>query len=113
MALDSALFRDLLIKRRTELDEEDRISSVNRAPVKLDQESVGRLSRIDAMQLQAMALAQERRRMTQRHAIEAALARIEEGEFGYCVACGDSIGEARLRTNPAIVKCVECASGPR
>ena len=71
----------MLNKRRGELEEEDRISSGDRAPVTLDQESVGRLSRIDAMQVQAMALAQERRRKNERLAIDAALARIEEGEF--------------------------------
>ncbi|MBU1254083.1 MAG: TraR/DksA C4-type zinc finger protein [Alphaproteobacteria bacterium] len=111
MPADPAGFRDLLIKRRGELEEEDRISSDGRAPVTLDQESVGRLSRIDAMQVQAMALAQERRRKNERLAIDAALARIDEGEFGFCITCGDAIAEARLRTNPTIVKCLECASG--
>lgn len=113
MPADPASFRDLLIKRRSELEEEDRLSSGDRAPVTLDQESVGRLSRIDAMQVQAMALAQERRRKNERLAIDAALVRIEEGEFGYCITCGDEIAEARLSTNPTIVKCLECASGKR
>lgn len=111
MAADPASFCDLLIKRRAELEEEDRISTGGRAPVTLDQESVGRLSRIDAMQVQAMALAQERRRKNERLAIDAALARIEANEFGYCITCGDEISEARLGTNPTIVKCLECASG--
>lgn len=110
MDSDPAPFRELLIKRRGELVEEDRISSGDRAPVTLDQESVGRLSRIDAMQVQAMALAQERRRRNERLAIDAALARLDEGEFGYCITCGDAIAEARLMTNPTILKCLECAS---
>ena len=111
MSIDLSRFRDLLLQRLGQLSEEDRISSADRAPVALDQESVGRLSRIDAMQVQAMALAQERRRKAERAAISAALNRIENDEFGYCVACGDAIAEARLRNNPTVVKCLECASG--
>ena len=54
------------------------MSQADRAPVTLDQDSVGRLSRIDAMQVQAMALAQARRRQTERAAIDAALRRIDD-----------------------------------
>ena len=103
--------RNLLLQRLAELDEQDRISSKDRDPVTLDQESVGRLSRIDAMQVQAMALAQERRRKAERVGIAAALRRIEDGEFGYCIECGDEIAEGRLRNNPTVVKCLECAAG--
>lgn len=110
MAIDPAAFRTRLRERLGELDEEDRISARDRDPVQLDQESVGRLSRIDAMQLQAMALAQERRRKAERAAIAAALQRIENDEFGYCIACGDEIAEARLRNNPTAVKCLDCAA---
>lgn len=87
------------------------MTSADRDPVVLDQESVGRLSRIDAMQVQAMALAQERRRKSERAAIAAALQRIEECEFGYCIECGDEIANGRLQNNPTVVKCLECAAG--
>lgn len=110
MSIDPATFRDLLLQRLGDLDEQDRITASDRDPVALDQESVGRLSRIDAMQVQAMALAQERRRKSERAANAAALQRIEEGEFGYCIECGDNIAEARLRNSPTVVKCLECAS---
>lgn len=110
MSSDLAFFRDLLLRRRAEFDEQDRLSEGDRAPVALDQESVGRLSRIDAMQVQAMALAQERRRIGERVAIAAALQRIEAGEFGYCAECGDAIAEARLRNSPTVVKCLDYAS---
>lgn len=111
MAIDPAIFRALLLQRLLELDEENRLSSGDRAPVTLDQDSVGRLSRIDAIQMQAMALAQERRRTTERLAIKAALERIEEGEYGYCLQCGDEIAERRLKANPSVAKCLDCASG--
>src|SRR3546814_11969818 len=88
------------------------VRSSDRDPVVLDQESVGRLSRIDAMQVQAMALAQERRRKAERAGIAAALLRIEAGEFGYCIECGDDIAEARLKLNPTVMKCRDCAAGP-
>lgn len=61
------------------------------------------------MQLQAMALAQQRRRRTERSAIEAALRRIEEGEFGYCLKCGEDIAPARLEHNPTVTTCIDCA----
>ena len=111
MSIDPATFRNPLLQRLAELDEQDRISAKDRDPVTLDQESVGRLSRIDAMQVQAMALAQERRRKVERAGIAAALQRIEEGEFGYCIECGDQIAEGRLRNNPTVIKCLECAAG--
>src|SRR3546814_3952901 len=78
MPIDSVSFRELLLQRLGELDEQDRISASDRDPVVLDQESVGRLPRIDAMQVQAMALAQERRRKAERAGIAAALLRSEE-----------------------------------
>ncbi len=101
----------ILQQRLTELDEQDRITASARDPVALDQESVGRLSRIDAPQMQAMAMAQDRRRKAERNAIAAAMRRIDQGKFGYCVECGDDIAEARLRNNPTAVKCLECATG--
>src|SRR3546814_6110356 len=82
MALDLDLYRQKLLDRRAELQREDESVVADRAPVALDQESVGRLSRIDAMQVQAMALAQQRRRQSERNAIDAALLRIDEDEFG-------------------------------
>ena len=82
----------------------------DRKPVELDQQSVGRLSRMDAMQQQALAAAQETRRHGRIRALEAALGRIEAGEFGYCDDCGDFIGLRRLALEPTIMRCRDCAS---
>lgn len=109
MALDLDAMRAKLLARREALQEEDRISSEGREPVTLDQDSVGRLSRIDAMQLQEMALAQARRRKTELGAIDAALQRIGEGEFGYCLKCGEDIAAARLEHSPSVTTCIACA----
>ena len=110
MALDLDALRAKLLARREELLAEDRISSEGRAPVTLDQDSVGRLSRIDAMQLQEMALAQARRRKSERGAIDTALQRIEDGEYGYCLKCGEGIAPARLENSPSVTTCITCAS---
>jgi len=109
MPLDLDHFRSKLIAAREALIEEERLAEADRAPVTLDQESVGRLSRIDAMQMQAMALAQSRRRQVDLAALGAALSRIEEGDYGYCLRCGDEIAPARLEHSPAIATCIECA----
>lgn len=109
MALDLQLFREKLLLRREMLLAQDEMSKEGRAPVALEQDSVGRLSRIDAMQIQAMALAQQRRRDTERAAIAIALKRIEDSEFGYCLTCGEEIAEARLLNLPSVTTCIECA----
>jgi DnaK suppressor protein len=64
---------------------------------------------MDALQVQAMALAAQRRRGAEHAQIEAALRRIAENDYGWCIACGEEIAEARLRYNPAVAKCIECA----
>jgi len=65
---------------------------------------------MDAMQQQAMAAAQETRRHGRIKALEAAIRRIEAGEFGYCDGCGDFIGLPRLELDPTIMRCRDCAS---
>lgn len=81
-----------------------------RKPVELDQNAIGRLSRQDALQGQAMASAMEARRNGRLRAIAAALSRIEEGDFGWCEDCGEFIGFARLDVDPCAMRCVSCAS---
>lgn len=80
-----------------------------RAPVELDQQSVGRLSRMDAMQQQEMAKDINRRRQHRKVAIEMALSRIRDGEYGYCTACGEPIAVRRLEIDPVFEQCVRCA----
>ncbi len=101
--------RAALHARLAELDEQDALSSEGRAPVTLQQDSVGRLSRIDAMQQQAMAQAEERRRAAERVRIRSALVRIDEGEWGWCLTCGEEIAAGRLERDPAATQCLSCA----
>ncbi|MBJ3761676.1 TraR/DksA family transcriptional regulator [Maribius pontilimi] len=90
------------------LDASDR-SRESRAPVTLDQQGVGRLSRMDALQNQAMAAGTDARRAQRARAIRGALLRLEAGEFGHCDACGDPIPMKRLDLDPCVICCVGCA----
>ncbi len=78
--------------------------------VELDQTRVGRLSRMDAMQAQAMSIETGRRRRQKLLQIEAALKRIGENDYGFCQACGEEIAAARLEVDPTVVLCITCAS---
>lgn len=79
------------------------------AVVELDQTRAGRLSRMDAMQLQAMAQAGQARARVELKRIDGALQRLASGEFGYCADCDDPIAGARLQANPTATLCVTCA----
>jgi len=109
MAFDFDHFSDLLLARRAELKAVMEAVSANSDPVELDQSRVGRLSRMDALQGQAMAKETERRRGLELQRIASALARIEDEDFGYCVTCGEEIPLKRLELDPAITTCVTCA----
>ena len=108
---DLAHFRTLLLALRDELAQQEDTSKDARKTVVLDQQSVGRLSRMDAMQQQAMAKATQTRRDQQVLRIKAALGRMDQGEYGYCVECGEDIPLKRLRLDPTVPTCISCASG--
>jgi len=77
--------------------------------VELDQTRVGRLSRMDAMQAQAISIATNSRRKIEMQRIAAALQRIEDGEYGYCLSCDEEIAPQRLGIDPAATLCIDCA----
>ncbi len=104
-------YRAALQSELESLSQDDDATQGDRDTVTLDQQSVGRLSRMDALQRQAMAQATQRRRGTRGVRIEAALRRMDEGEFGYCQDCGDEISAKRLDLDPTVPNCVTCAKG--
>lgn len=104
-------FRQALLAEQADLRLNEDAAADDRGTVVLDQQSVGRLSRMDAMQRQAMAQAASRRRASRVVRIEAALSRIEQGEFGFCLECGEGIGKARLEHDPTLPNCISCAKG--
>ena len=109
MPWDAKQAREALIARRDELEKLSEVSAEARETVTLDQQSVGRLSRMDAMQQQAMAQATERQRAVEVSRIGNALKRLDEDEYGACAECGEDISEKRLQVDPAATHCVKCA----
>jgi len=79
-------------------------------PVTLDQQSVGRVSRIDAIQQQQMAVANHEQKENLLKRVAAALRRIEADEYGFCRLCGEPIGFARLQVQPFAPNCLDCQS---
>lgn len=86
-----------------------KLSKSDRATVHLDQQSIGRVSRIDSLQVQAMAQAAEARRHDRIRRLEFTLQRLKDEEFGFCIDCGEFIGLARLDIDPATLRCITCA----
>ncbi len=108
--IDTDAWRKRLEELRSTLLSLHESAEDGRKAVDLDQTKVGRLSRIDAMQAQAMNKAIAGRRAQDLRRIDAALARLDDGEFGYCQDCGDPIAERRLDLDPMAVYCGRCAS---
>jgi len=103
------MFRQRLLRRRMELDELQEISGPAEETVELDQARLGRLSRMDALQSQAMSLEVKRRREMEIRRIASALNRIEDQTFGYCLQCDELIALKRLELDPSLPLCIACA----
>lgn len=108
--IDIAALRKRLEDERETLLHDTEVTAQERATVELDQTSVGRLSRMDALQNQAMQVETERRREVEMARIDAALKRMTDGEYGFCVACDEEISAKRLNMDPATPVCIDCAS---
>ena len=105
-----ARLRAKLLARIEEINALEAANDAARATVELDQQAVGRLSRMDALQSQAMAQETRRRRMAELIRIDAALALMEEDEYGYCQHCGEPIAPGRIEIDPTVQRCIACAS---
>ena len=106
---DSKAFKQRLLDMRRDIEALSHVTEEERQPVELDQSAAGRLTRIEALQNQAMQLETQRRRTIEIQRIDGALARIEAGEFGYCVSCGVDIDPKRLQNDPTTPNCIDCA----
>ena len=102
--------RQLLVAQRCEIEASLDSAQTDTRPVTLDQQSVGRVSRIDAIQQQQMALANRQLASAQLRSIEQALRRIDTGDYGECLECGEPIARARLRAQPFACLCIDCQS---
>jgi DnaK suppressor protein len=107
------IIAETLKRMLTALEQLAQSDAESKQPVTLDQSSVGRLSRMDAMQQKEMDREATRRRTIQRQQIKAALKRLADGDYGYCLKCDEEISEKRLAADPANPFCVRCAGGGR
>ena len=108
--LDTQNFKQALLKLRSDLLAVEQSGQEAAKTVELDQTAVGRVSRMDALQGQAMAKQSQQRRIIQLQRIEASLQRIEKGIFGLCLRCGEDIHVKRLEFDPTAPLCIECAN---
>lgn len=103
-------YRSLIEARIADIVGNNERGHEGQAVVELDQQAVGRLSRMDALQNQAMAKAQQVRRDGEVTRLRAALQRMEDGTYGECEDCGEDIPDGRLKLDLAATRCVFCAS---
>ncbi len=105
-----AHYRGILEALRSEIEDSLGSPDDQTRPVEPDR-AIGRLTRQDAILSQSMAIELRRRNQQRLLAVEQALRRIAEGEYGECARCGDEIGAARLQVRPESPLCVACAGG--
>ena len=103
-----AYFRKRLEELEREIREDMDANPEDSGVVGLDS-SIGRLSRMDALQNQQMALELKRRQENQLLRIENAFKRLAKGQYGLCGKCKKPIEENRLEVFPDTVTCVRCA----
>jgi RNA polymerase-binding transcription factor len=104
------LFRNKLLANRKILTTAIEGETESSKTVELDQSTMGRLSRMDALQGQAMTQETKLRHEEGLRNISSALSRIESGDYGYCLKCDELISTARLEVDPAVSFCINCAS---
>ena len=102
-------FRQLLLTLQLELVKLSSVSVDAAKPVELDQPAIGRLTRMDAMRAQSMAIETIERRKHQLLRIGAALQRVTTGNYGECLTCGKGISSGRLEVDPSYTQCIKCA----
>jgi DnaK suppressor protein len=108
--LDLSEFKKRLLQHQEELLGVEASGEQASEVVELDQTSVGRLSRMDAMQAQAMSVETNHRRKQELRRIKRALVQIEDGDYGYCQDCGEMINPQRLKSSLTATLCIECAN---
>lgn len=108
--IDPEHFRAKLVQQRAALRDAAAGGNADANVVELDQQRQGRLSRIDALGAQAMTREAQRRRREAVQRCDAALQRIDDGDYGRCLHCGGAIDPRRLEFDPAAQLCIDCAS---
>lgn len=109
LTIDQLIDLEMKIQEDLERLQRDRAESEAEREAVSPDVAIGRLSRLDAMQMQEVAKEAERRREQRVHDLEAARDRVDSGEYGHCEVCGDWIAFARLEAQPEAVRCGKCA----
>lgn len=106
--LDYGKYKDLLIRERAALDQSNsgtlELPGSDNGNDVLD--SGDRSVQEHEMDLQGQLLEMKSDRLDQ---IEAALQRIERGDYGLCIRCGEQINPKRLEAMPETLTCIEHA----
>ena len=102
------IIKKLINERLKILSSEGELNNDASNTVELDQQSIGRLSRMDALQQQAMAKAMAVRKQNEKRSLEQALYRMNQGNYGDCIDCGEAIELKRLKLKPSVLKCLDC-----
>jgi DnaK suppressor protein len=106
--IDIDAMKARLEEERAELMTDEQVHEHDRDPVAPDS-SLGPQSRMDSMQQAEMARAIHERHEVRLAQIDAALKRMADGKYGYCVKTGEPIEAERLNTDPATPLCLAAA----
>lgn len=71
--------------------------------------SIGRVSRMDAINNKSVMEASLRNKISKRNKLKSALSKIDTDGFGVCISCKKVINPARLMFMPESTKCIRCA----
>lgn len=99
-------YRQRLLSLKMEIEKS--LTDESHQAVELDQSRMGRLSRMDALQAQQIAIESQRRLQRRLTAVEGALTRVDTDEFGLCFICDEPISDARLNFDPTVTRCIDC-----
>ncbi len=101
-----AHFRDVLNAWKRELEDEiSRTVHAMRDEPENPSDPNDRASQETDMSLELRSRDRERKLIKK---IDEAIARIDEGEYGYCDVCGVEIGSERLEARPTAELCIDC-----
>lgn len=101
-------FRQRLETRAGELRTTIERSADQTTAVKPDS-AIGRLTRVDAIQAGYVSDALRSQMRAELARVERALRSINEGTFGICRSCGETLTDARLEAKPDATLCIQCA----
>lgn len=110
---DLTMLHDRLTRRRHELHNEVDTAEQARREAGDDaaHEVVDRKDEAAQRLLADVDGAQEQRDIDEVAQVDAALQRLDSGNYGICVECGEPIARQRLLVQPAAPRCVPCQEG--